>query len=319
MNLTRGPVKQALIRLGYPVRDLGGYVDGDPLEVRLRDETLSGAPFALREYQDQAATAFHADGGVTGGNGVIVLPCGAGKTVTAMAAISRVGAKTLILTTNTVAVRQWRNELIDKTYLTEDQVGEYTGDTKRVGPVTVSTYQMLTFRKGKTEGYKNLDLFREHNWGLVVYDEVHLLPAPVFRMTAELQARRRLGLTATLVREDGKEEDVFCLIGPKRFELPWKQLEAAGFIATAALVEIRVPLNREGEAAYRKAGGPGPNAHRSREHWQGRAGRGPDRKAQRAAHSGDWPIPGPTRNSARAPPGAIDHGQNPDRKTGGPV
>ncbi|HRV81565.1 MAG TPA: helicase-associated domain-containing protein [Planctomycetota bacterium] len=253
-DLTRGPIKQVLIRLGYPVRDLGGYVDGDPLPIRLRSETRAGRPFALRDYQDQAATAFHADGGVTGGNGVIVLPCGAGKTVTAMAAMARVGAKTLILTTNTVAVRQWRSELIDKTHLTEDEVGEYTGDVKRVAPVTISTYQMLTFRKGKTEGFHNLELFREQNWGLVVYDEVHLLPAPIFRMTAELQARRRLGLTATLVREDGKEEDVFCLIGPKRFEVPWKQLESEGFIATASLVEIRVPLHPDAEAAYRKSG-----------------------------------------------------------------
>ena len=252
-DLTRGPVKQALIRLGYPVQDLGGYVDGDPLPIELRETTLAGTPFALREYQEQAATAFHADGGVTGGNGVVVLPCGAGKTVTAMAAMSRVGAKTLILTTNTVAVRQWREELLDKTHLTPEQVGEYTGDVKRVAEVTISTYQMLTFRKGKTDGFHNLELFREHNWGLVVYDEVHLLPAPIFRMTAELQARRRLGLTATLVREDGKEEDVFCLIGPKRFEMPWKQLEAQGHIATAHLVELRVPFPESGRVAYRKA------------------------------------------------------------------
>lgn len=253
-DVTRGPIKQALIRLGYPVQDLGGYVDGDPLSIDLRSQTRAGLPFQLREYQTQAATAFHADGGVTGGNGVVVLPCGAGKTVTAMAAMARVGAKTLILTTNTVAVRQWRDELLDKTHLTEAQVGEYTGDVKRVAEVTISTYQMLTFRKGKTDSFRNLELFREHNWGLVVYDEVHLLPAPIFRMTAELQARRRLGLTATLVREDGKEEDVFCLIGPKRFEMPWKQLEAQGHIATAHLVELRVPFPESGRQAYRKAG-----------------------------------------------------------------
>ncbi|MEZ6004239.1 MAG: helicase-associated domain-containing protein [Planctomycetota bacterium] len=253
-DVTRGPVKQALIRLGYPVRDLGGYVDGDPLALHFRETTRGGRTFSLRDYQDQAATAFHADGGVTGGNGVVVLPCGAGKTVTAMAAMTRVGAKTLILTTNTVAVRQWRDELLDKTTLTEDEVGEYTGDVKRVAPVTISTYQMLTFRKAKGEAYHNLELFREHNWGLVVYDEVHLLPAPVFRMTAELQARRRLGLTATLVREDGKEEDVFCLIGPKRYEMPWKDLESAGFIATARLVEVRLPLDAEQESIYRACG-----------------------------------------------------------------
>lgn len=249
-DVTRGPIKQVLIRLGFPVRDLGGYVDGDPLPVAFRETTVGGMGFELRDYQRQAAEAFHADGGVSGGNGVIVLPCGAGKTVTAMAAMEKVGAKTLILTTNTVAVRQWRTELLDKTYLEEEEVGEYTGMGKRVAPVTISTYQMLTHRKSKTAEFENLEVFRRENWGLVIYDEVHLLPAPVFRITAELQARRRLGLTATLVREDGKEDEVFCLIGPKRFEMPWKQLEADGYIATAQCVELRVPLDVSLETAY---------------------------------------------------------------------
>ncbi|MDF1837009.1 MAG: helicase-associated domain-containing protein [Planctomycetota bacterium] len=249
-DVTRGPIKQVLIRLGFPVRDLGGYVDGDPLPVAFRETTVGGLGFGLRDYQRQAAEAFHADGGVSGGNGVIVLPCGAGKTVTAMAAMEKVGAKTLILTTNTVAVRQWRSELLDKTHLAAEDVGEYTGMGKQVAPVTISTYQMLTHRKSKTSGFDNLEIFRRENWGLVIYDEVHLLPAPVFRITAELQARRRLGLTATLVREDGKEDEVFCLIGPKRFELPWKQLEADGFIATAQCVELRVPLDPSLDTAY---------------------------------------------------------------------
>lgn len=249
-DVTRGPIKQALLRQGFPVRDLGGYVDGDPLALGFRETTLDGVAFGLRDYQRQAADAFHADGGVNGGNGVIVLPCGAGKTVTAMAAMEKVGAKTLILTTNTVAVRQWRSELLDKTNLREDQVGEYTGLGKQVAPVTISTYQMLTHRRSKTAEFENLEIFRKENWGLVIYDEVHLLPAPVFRITAELQARRRLGLTATLIREDGKEDEVFCLIGPKRFEMPWKQLEADGFIATAHCVEVRVPLHPSLESDY---------------------------------------------------------------------
>ena len=241
-ELSRGPIKQALIRIGYPVDDRGGYLQGDRLDVRLRATTVGGRPFGLRRYQEQAADAFHAGGSVLGGNGVVVLPCGAGKTVVAMGVMARVATKTLILTTNTVAVRQWRQELLDKTELTEDQVGEYTGDEKTVRPVTISTYQMLTWRRSKTEEFEHLQLFGRENWGLVVYDEVHLLPAPIFRVTADLQARRRLGLTATLVREDGKEGEVFCLIGPKRFDMPWKVLEGQGFIAQATCVEVRAPL-----------------------------------------------------------------------------
>lgn len=252
--LSRGTVKQALIRLGFPVDDQGGYRTGDPLALGMRSETLGGKPFGLRDYQSAAAEAFHAGGSVRGGNGVVVLPCGAGKTVTGMAAMSLVQEKTLILTTNTVAVRQWREELLDKTTLGEDEVGEYTGEQKIVRPVTITTYQMLTWRRDRTEEFAHFDLFSAENWGLVIYDEVHLLPAPIFRVTADLQARRRLGLTATLVREDGKEDEVFCLIGPKRYDVPWKVLEAKGFIATAECVEVRVPLAEQLRSRYAMAG-----------------------------------------------------------------
>ena len=252
--LQRGSIKQALIKIGFPVDDRGGYLEGDPLEIGLRDVSLAGLPFGLRPYQEQAAAAFHAGGTVEGGSGVVVLPCGAGKTVTGMGVMQLVGTKTLILTTNTVAVRQWREELLDKTTLTEDEVGEYTGDSKVVKPVTITTYQMLTWRRSKTDDFEHFDLFSRENWGLVVYDEVHLLPAPIFRVTADLQARRRLGLTATLVREDGKEDEVFCLIGPKRFDVPWKVLEGQGFIATARCVEVRVPLDPSQRSRYEAAG-----------------------------------------------------------------
>lgn len=249
----RGDLKQRLIRIGYPVDDRGGYLDGDPLEIQLKEVTLGGKPFALRDYQRGAAEAFHAGGTVMGGSGVVVLPCGAGKTVTGMAVMSLVGAKTLVLTTNTVAVRQWREELLDKTELRPEDVGEYTGETKDLRPVTISTYQMMTWRRSKDGDFEHFEVFRSQNWGLVVYDEVHLLPAPIFRVTAELQARRRLGLTATLVREDNKEEEVFCLIGPKRYDVPWKVLEGQGFIAEARCVEVRVPFSDEDRRAYASA------------------------------------------------------------------
>jgi DNA excision repair protein ERCC-3 len=246
----RGALKQALIKLGFPVDDRGGYLEGDPFPVRLRAHTRAGEPFAVRPYQREAAEGFHRGGSVLGGSGVVVLPCGAGKTVVGLAAMSLVGTKTLILTTNTVAVRQWREELLDKTELSPDDVGEYTGDAKSVRPITVSTYQMLTWRRSKTDAFEHFALFSRENWGLVVYDEVHLLPAPIFRVTAALQARRRLGLTATLVREDGKEDEVFCLIGPKRYDVPWKVLEDKGFIAAARCTEVRVPLDPAWKTTY---------------------------------------------------------------------
>lgn len=252
--LERGTIKQALIKIGYPVEDRGGYLEGDALGIALRARTRGGRAFEPRPYQRMAAEAFHAGGSVAGGNGVIVLPCGAGKTVVALAVMNLVGAKTLILTTNTVAVRQWREELLDKTSLKPDDVGEYTGEQKTVAPVTITTYQMLTWRRAKSDVFEHFELFSKQNWGLVVYDEVHLLPAPVFRATADLQARRRLGLTATLVREDGKEDEVFCLIGPKRFDMPWKVLEGQGFIATATCTEVRVPLDPSAKEAYLSAG-----------------------------------------------------------------
>ena len=246
----RGHIKQALVIIGYPAEDLAGYVEGEALEFHLRPITAGGNSFELRDYQQEAADIFHAGGAAHGGSGVVVLPCGAGKTMVSMAVMDLVQCSTLILTPNTVAVRQWIDELLDKTTLAEDQIGEYSGHRKEVRPVTISTYQTMTYRRRGTKGrslpmveeFPHFGLFSERDWGLIIYDEVHLLPAPVFRITAELQARRRMGLTATLVREDGREEDVFSLIGPKKYDAPWKDLERQGWIATADVTEIRIPL-----------------------------------------------------------------------------
>ena len=254
----RGYIKQALVNIGYPAEDLAGYVDGERLRFQLRSQTLSGQPFGLRAYQSEAAEIFHAGGAVRGGSGVIVLPCGAGKTMVGMAAMEKLQTSTLILSPNTVAVRQWIDELLDKTTLTPDQVGEYTGLRKEIRPVTIATYQTMTYRKRGSRGpgaslieeFPHLALFNERDWGLIIYDEVHLLPAPVFRMTAEIQARRRLGLTATLVREDGRESDVFSLIGPKKYDVPWKDLEKQGWIATADVAEVRISLDPERRMEY---------------------------------------------------------------------
>ncbi|MBK8976817.1 MAG: DEAD/DEAH box helicase [Planctomycetes bacterium] len=249
----RGVIKHCLTKLGYPVVDEAGYTRGAQLDVALRRVTGGGQPFAPRDYQRRAADAFWLDGSASGGCGVVVLPCGAGKTVVALTAMELVRARTLVLTTNTVAVRQWRRELLDKTTLTAADVGEYTGDQKDVRPVTIATYQILTWRRRKTDPFVHFPLLENADWGLIVYDEVHLLPAPVFRATAAIQARRRLGLTATLVREDGKEGDVFSLIGPKRFEVPWRDLEARGWLASARCYEVRVPMGEVRAAAYRAA------------------------------------------------------------------
>ena len=249
----RGHLKQALLQIGYPAEDLAGYVAGEDLPISLRQRTISGKPFYLRRYQEESAEVFHAGGAAQGGSGVIVLPCGAGKTIVGMAAMAQLQTSTLILTPNTVAVRQWMNELVDKTSLTEDLVGEYSGLQKDIRPVTVSTYQILTYRKrgaGAEGEFPHFGLFSARNWGLIIYDEVHLLPAPVFRITAEIQARRRLGLTATLVREDGMEGDVFSLIGPQKYNVPWKDLEKQGWIATAICHEIRVPLAESARMEY---------------------------------------------------------------------
>ena len=246
----RGRLKQALIGFGYPAEDLAGYVQGAELPMALREWTLGGESFALRPYQQDAVSVFHAGGGVTGGSGVIVLPCGAGKTMVGMGALAALQTQTLILTPSTVAARQWIRELLDKTTLTADQIGEYTGQEKEIRPVTIATYQIITYRKRRSEEFPHFALFDGADWGLIIYDEVHLLPAPVFRITADLQARRRLGLTATLVREDGRQADVFSLIGPKKVDVPWKVLERQGWIAEAECTEVRVPLSENDRMVY---------------------------------------------------------------------
>ena len=250
----RGELKRALVRSGFPVEDLAGYHEGDSLEFSLADQLEDGGEFELRPYQRAAAESFYQDGDQRGGSGVVVLPCGAGKTVTAMAVMDLYQTQTLVLTNSTTAVRQWIRELREKTNLPEDAIAEYSSEVKKIAPVTVTTYQMLTYRANKVDGFPHFDAFMKNNWGLVVYDEVHLLPAPVFRMTAELQARRRLGLTATLIREDGREDEVFSLIGPKRFDMPWRRLERGGFIASARCVEVRVPFTIDDSRHYEFAG-----------------------------------------------------------------
>ncbi|MBO2464607.1 DNA repair helicase XPB [Actinomadura violacea] len=237
----RGALKQALLKLGWPAEDLAGYVDGEAHAISLAEDG-----WELRSYQRDAAEAFW-----HGGSGVVVLPCGAGKTIVGAAAMARAEATTLILVTNTVSAHQWKQELIRRTSLTEDEIGEYTGTKKEIRPVTIATYQIMTTRRKGV--YTHLELFDARDWGLVVYDEVHLLPAPIFRMTADLQARRRLGLTATLVREDNREGDVFSLIGPKRYDAPWKDMETQGWIAPADCVEVRVTLTDSERLAYATA------------------------------------------------------------------
>ncbi|MCO4745172.1 MAG: DEAD/DEAH box helicase [Proteobacteria bacterium] len=244
----RGELKQLLTSFGHPVQDLAGYEDGDPLEMSLSPTLSSGEPWSLRGYQVEAVDAFSEGAG--GGSGVVVLPCGAGKTLVGIAAMARLGMRTLILCTGHTALLQWKRHVIEHTTLTEDQVGEYTGTTKQLREVTLTTYQLLTWRPSKGATPAHFRLFHEANWGLVIYDEVHLLPAPIFRETAYLQARRRLGLTATLVREDGREADVFSLVGPKRFDVPWKQLEHQGWIAAATCIEIRVPFSDADRGRY---------------------------------------------------------------------
>ena len=247
----RGQVKLALIKLGFPVEDLAGYKEGGSLRIDVSSELDSGAPFQLRPYQRSAVDAFYAGGSASGGSGVVVLPCGAGKTIVGLAAMAKVCSHTLILTTNITALRQWRRELLEKTELTDDDIGEYSGEAKNIRPVTLTTYNILTYRRSKTDDFLHFKLFsRDNRWGLIIYDEVHLLPAPVFRFTAEIQATRRLGLTATLVREDGREDEVFSLIGPKKFDLPWRALEEGGWIAEAGCVEIRVDLGVEERGQY---------------------------------------------------------------------
>ncbi|MGP8321214.1 MAG: DNA repair helicase XPB [Methanosarcinaceae archaeon] len=249
----RGDLKHTLIKAGYPVKDLCGYLDGEQFDLTLRSIDLKGNSFALRDYQKDAVDLFYCAGQKTGGSGVIVLPCGSGKTIIGLGTMAQISSYTLIITTNNVSVRQWHDELLLKTHIDETDIGEFTGRVKKIKPITITTYQMLTYRRSKGEPLHNLDIFTRHNWGLIIYDEVHMLPAPVFRATTEIQARRRLGLTATLVREDGKEDDVFALIGPKRYDVPWKTLESRGYIAEAICVEYRVSLLPEEELEYAHA------------------------------------------------------------------
>jgi DNA excision repair protein ERCC-3 len=241
----RGVIKQSLIAVGYPAEDLAGYTEGANLPIQLRHITRSGVPFTVRDYQREAADIFYAGGDVRGGSGVIVLPCGAGKTIVGIAAMGLMQKSTLVLTTSITAVKQWHREILERTDLPHDQVAEYTGESKDIAPVTLATYQIVTHRPDKDGDFPHFKLFDQRDWGLVIYDEVHLLPAPVFRVTAQIQARRRLGLTATLVREDGREADVFSLIGPKKYDVPWRELESRGWIAEAACTEIRVSLPDE--------------------------------------------------------------------------
>ena len=237
----RGAIKQSLLRLGWPAEDFAGYVDGQshPIELVQKD-------WKIRPYQELAAEGFW-----HGGSGVVVLPCGAGKTIVGAAAMAHAKATTLILVTNTIAARQWREELLKRTTLNEDEIGEYSGAKKEIRPVTIATYQVMT--KKKNGVYAHLDLFDTHDWGLIIYDEVHLLPAPIFRFTADIQSRRRLGLTATLVREDGMEGEVFSLIGPKRYDVPWKEIESQGYIAPAECIEVRVNLTEAERLLYATA------------------------------------------------------------------
>ena len=237
----RGAIKQSLLRLGWPAEDFAGYVDGQAHEISLKQND-----WKIRPYQELAAEGFW-----HGGSGVVVLPCGAGKTIVGAAAMAHAKATTLILVTNTIAARQWREELLRRTTLNEDEIGEYSGAKKEIRPVTIATYQVMT--KKKNGVYSHLDLFDTHDWGLIIYDEVHLLPAPIFRFTADIQSRRRLGLTATLVREDGMEGEVFSLIGPKRFDVPWKEIEAQGYIAPAECIEVRVNLTEAERLEYATA------------------------------------------------------------------
>ncbi len=285
----RGVLKQALISVGYPAEDLAGYTEGTPMPISLREVARSGLRFHVRDYQREAAEVYYAGGDVRGGSGVVVLPCGAGKTIVGLAAIALMQRSTLVLTTSITAVKQWHRELLDKTSISDDQIGEYNGESKCIAPITLATYQILTHRQGKKKAadkglgigdqgsgkdkgleirdqalegeeqeaeasdlipspqsliphYPHFKLFDQRDWGLIIYDEVHLLPAPVFRITAQIQARRRLGLTATLVREDGREADVFSLIGPKKYDVPWRELESRGWIAEAQCTEIRLAL-----------------------------------------------------------------------------
>ena len=250
----RGTIKQLLLQAGWPVKDEVALTDGEPLEISLRKKTAAGRPLEIREYQSGAARALVGDKGPGSGFGTIVLPCGAGKTIVGMQIMEMLKTSTLIITTNISAVHQWIDELLDKTNLTRDQIAEYSGESKTIKPVTIATYQVLTWRPDKEGPYPHFSIFHERPWGLIIYDEVHMLPAPVFRVVADLQAVRRVGLTATLVREDGCEGYVFSLVGPKRYDVPWKELERDQWIATAECIEVRIDLPTSQEIDYAVAG-----------------------------------------------------------------
>ncbi|GIP32923.1 DNA repair helicase XPB [Paenibacillus sp. J2TS4] len=251
---SRGKVKQELIHLGYPLEDRAGFHQGESLALDWRDKLSDGRTFELRDYQAEAVEAFYREGSTHGGSGVLILPCGAGKTIIGIAAVCKLQCATLILTPNVSSVKQWKREIMEKTTLDESMIGEYDGTTKLVKPVTIATYQILTHRRSKEDEFRHMKLFKERDWGLIIYDEVHLLPAPIFRVTADIQATRRLGLTATLVREDGCEKEVYSLIGPKRYDVPWKQLEKQGWIAQVECKELLVDLPRESIKLYKETG-----------------------------------------------------------------
>jgi DNA excision repair protein ERCC-3 len=249
----RGILKQEFLKSGYPIEDQVGYHSGEAFPIQLKQHLANGELMQLRDYQWRAVDAFYRKGYEDQGSGVIVLPCGAGKTVIGLGIMERLSCATLILTTNTTSVKQWKTELLEKTTVESDQIGEYCGVLKQVRPITIATYQILTHRKSKEDLFYHMELFQQRDWGFIIYDEVHLLPAPIFRATAEIQATRRLGLTATLIREDGREADVFSLIGPKRHEVPWKRLEAQGWIAKATCIEVLIDLTDEERRQYEKA------------------------------------------------------------------
>ena len=247
----RGHIKLALINIGYPVEDLAGYKTGEKYRFNLREKLSSnGEYFILRDYQKNSADAFYANGKPEGGAGVIALPCGTGKTIVGLDIMHRIQSKTLIIVTGVTACRQWREEILDKTDIPSEDIGEYNGLNKEIKPITIATYKILTYRKNKEAPFKHFEVFFRQNWGLVIYDEVHLLPAPIIKLTSEIQSMRRLGLTATLIREDGLEKDVFCLIGPKKFDMPWRELDEKKFIAEAYCYDIRIPLDESQRDDY---------------------------------------------------------------------
>ena len=250
----RGVLKQKFIDLNYPINDVAGFVDGENYDIKILEKGKDGLPFVLRDYQKSAVEAFIGNDNLRGGSGVVVLPCGAGKTIVGIKTMARVSKKTLILVTNITAAHQWKREILNRTSLTDSEIGEYSGEKKEIKPITIATYQILTYRKDKEGDFEHFGIFNSQDWGLIIYDEVHLLPAPVFKFTAEIQARRRLGLTATLIREDNLQTDVFALIGPKKYDAPWKDLEKAGWIAAAKCIEIRVDLDDFSKQGYLSLG-----------------------------------------------------------------